>query len=48
MSFYEHCPILRSDIDTEIRASRLQLSHTTANTLQKGLGLLGIETRESM
>ena len=48
MSFYEHCPILRSDIDEATRASRLQLSHTTANTLQKGLELLGIETMERM
>ena len=48
MSFYEHCPILRSDIDAQTRASRLQLSHTSANTLQKGLELLGIETMERM
>ncbi|MBV1928053.1 MAG: arginine--tRNA ligase, partial [Gammaproteobacteria bacterium] len=48
MSFYENCPILRSDIDTETRASRLKLSNTTANTLQKGLELLGIETMERM
>ena len=48
MSFYEHCPILRSDIDAQARASRLQLSNTAANTLQKGLELLGIETMERM
>jgi arginyl-tRNA synthetase len=48
MSFYEHCPILRSDIDAQTRASRLQLSNTSANTLQKGLELLGIETMERM
>ncbi len=48
MSFYEHCPILRSDIDAETRASRLRISDATANTLQKGLELLGIETMERM
>lgn len=48
MSFYEHCPILRSDIDAETRASRLLLSNTSANTLKKGLELLGIETMERM
>ncbi|MBQ0719246.1 MAG: arginine--tRNA ligase [Gammaproteobacteria bacterium] len=48
MSFYEHCPILRSDIDAGTRASRLQLSNTAADTLQKGLELLGIETMERM
>ena len=48
MSFYEHCPILRSDIDAETRASRLRISNTAANTLQKGLELLGIETMERM
>ena len=48
MSFYEHCPILHSAVDDETRMSRLHLSHITADTLQKGLELLGIETMERM
>ncbi|MFT5722721.1 MAG: arginyl-tRNA synthetase [Motiliproteus sp.] len=48
MKFYEACPILRSDIDPEVRNSRLQLSQVTARTLKSGLDLLGIEVMERM
>ena len=48
MAFYEHCPILRSDIDDSIRQSRLQICHITAGILAKGLELLGIEVMEKM
>lgn len=46
-SFYEACPVLAADND-EQKHSRLLLSQLTANTLQKGLNLLGIETLERM
>lgn len=46
MSFYEACPILKGDEAT--KNSRLQLAQMTANTLQQGLNLLGIETLERM
>ncbi len=48
MSFYEACPILRSDVDPEVRNSRLQLCDVTAKTLKSGLELLGIEVMERM
>ncbi|MFT6914085.1 MAG: arginyl-tRNA synthetase [Motiliproteus sp.] len=48
MKFYEACPILRSDIDPEVRNSRLQLSQVTAQTIRRGLDLLGIEVMERM
>lgn len=48
MSFYEACPILRSDIEPDIRNSRLQLCDVTAKTLKHGLELLGIEVMERM
>ncbi|MDG1694060.1 MAG: arginine--tRNA ligase [Porticoccaceae bacterium] len=48
MTFYEHCPILKSDIAPEIAQSRLQLCAYSASILNKGLGLLGIETMEKM
>ena len=38
--FYENCPVLKSDGD--VRSSRLALSKLTAETLAKGLDLLGI------
>ncbi|CAA6817849.1 MAG: Arginyl-tRNA synthetase (EC [uncultured Thiotrichaceae bacterium] len=46
MSFYEACPILKGDDAT--KNSRLQLAQMTANTLQQGLNLLGIDTLERM
>ena len=46
MRFYESCPILKADEETRI--SRLALASLTANTLQQGLDLLGIQTLERM
>ena len=48
MSFYEHCPILKSDIDPETTQSRLQLCAYSATILKQGLDLLGIEVMEKM
>ncbi len=48
MTFYEACPILRSDVDADIRNSRLRLCHLVARTLAQGLDLLGIEVMERM
>jgi len=47
MSFYEACPVLKAD-DAATRASRLVLCKLTAQTIKKGLDLLGIETIEQM
>jgi arginyl-tRNA synthetase len=44
--FYEACPILNAE--GVIRNSRLLLCQRTAETLSRGLGLLGIETVERM
>jgi arginyl-tRNA synthetase len=41
-SFYVACPVLNSDAG--IRGNRVALCRLTADTLQLGLGLLGIET----
>ncbi|XOV87172.1 MAG: arginine--tRNA ligase [Pseudomonadota bacterium] len=46
MVFYEACPILQADAGTQ--TGRLILCDVTARTLQKGLGLLGIQTVEQM
>lgn len=48
MSFYEACPILKEGVAEEVRSSRLQLANLTAQTLQTGLGLLGIGVLERM
>lgn len=45
-SFYEHCPVLKSE--GLLRESRLHLCALSAKTLQTVLGLLGIETVEQM
>ena len=46
MQFYESCPVLKSD--EPVRTSRLILCLLTGQTMQTGLGLLGIETLEQM
>lgn len=45
-SFYEHCPVMKSE--GNIRGSRLALCDLTARTLSAGLDLLGIEAPEQM
>lgn len=47
-SFYEACPILKSDVEPATRASRLALSALTAKTLEAGFFLLGIEPLKRM
>jgi arginyl-tRNA synthetase len=46
MKFYESCPILKAD--AELRQSRLALAALTAQTLKRGLNLLGIEPLNRM
>lgn len=48
MAFYEQCPVLKANIKQEIKESRLALSLIVADTLAKGLELLGIEIMEKM
>jgi arginyl-tRNA synthetase len=45
-SFYENCPVLKSEGAT--RDSRLLLCDLTAKVLKQGLNVLGIETLEQM
>src|SRR5256714_1698505 len=45
-SFYEACPVLKSD--EPLRSSRLALCDLTGRVLQKGLDLLGIKVPEKM
>ena len=48
MSFYEACPILKDNVPSEVKASRLGLAAVTARSIKLGLDLLGIETLEKM
>ncbi|MDO6747428.1 arginine--tRNA ligase [Gilvimarinus sp. 1_MG-2023] len=48
MRFYEACPILKSDVDPAMRASRLRICHAVSRTLETGLDMLGIEVSEQM
>jgi len=45
--FYEQCPVLKAE-SPELVRSRTALCAITADTLQLGLGLLGIETLEKL
>jgi arginyl-tRNA synthetase len=46
MSFYEACPILKAA--PEVTTSRLLIADLTAQVIQQGLDLLGIDTVEQM
>lgn len=48
MSFYEHCPVNKEGVTSDVKTSRLLLCTLTAKTLKTGLGLLGINTIEQM
>ncbi|MBF7072455.1 arginine--tRNA ligase [Glaciecola sp. MH2013] len=48
MRFYEANPILKSDVTTETRQSRLALAALCARTLETGLNILGISTLDAM
>jgi len=48
MSFYEACPILKDDINDNVKESRLALCQMIANTLKQGLDILGIDVMERM
>ena len=43
MKFYEQNPILKEGVEEEVKVSRLQLSKLTANVIERGLDILGIE-----
>ncbi|MDJ0771069.1 MAG: arginine--tRNA ligase [Ilumatobacter sp.] len=45
-SFYEHCPVVKAA--EPVRSSRLELCDLTARTLDRGLGLLGIDAPQAM
>lgn len=46
--FFEHCPVLRSDVPDDVRQGRLALCKLVALTLRQGLDLLGIGVVERM
>jgi arginyl-tRNA synthetase len=45
-AFYDACPVIQSE--EPLRSARLKLCDLTARVIQRGLGLLGIETAERM
>jgi arginyl-tRNA synthetase len=46
--FFEHCPILRSDVPEDVRDSRLALAKLTSDALTLGMSLLGIEAPQQL
>ncbi|NUS05897.1 MAG: arginine--tRNA ligase [Nonomuraea sp.] len=46
--FFEQCPVLKSDVDPETRASRLALCALTLRVLETGLDLLGVPVPDRM
>jgi arginyl-tRNA synthetase len=47
-AFYAACPILKDDVEPEIRSSRLALCETVLHQLEAGLGILGITAPNRM
>ena len=48
MFFYNTNPIMKDDVDEETKKARLAIVDATTKVIKKALGLLGIETVESM
>ncbi len=46
--FYNTHPILKDDVDDETKKARLALVDASTRVIKTALGLLGIETVESM
>lgn len=46
--FYNSCPILKGDVDEKTRKARLALVDAATQVIKAALGLLGIETVETM
>lgn len=46
--FYNACPILKDDVDADVRRARLALVEISCMVINSALGLLGIETVEKM
>ncbi|WP_406386586.1 arginine--tRNA ligase [Streptomyces sp. NBC_01618] len=47
-TFYDQCPVLKSDVPADVAENRLFLSDLTARTLRQGMELLGIRTPERL
>ncbi|MGC5016777.1 arginine--tRNA ligase [Streptosporangium sp. DT93] len=47
-TFFENCPVLRDDVEADVRASRLALCALTLRILETGLNLLGVPVPERM
>lgn len=47
-TFYDQCPVLKSDVPQDVAENRLFLSDLTARTLRQGMELLGIRTPERL
>ncbi|MFB6987719.1 arginine--tRNA ligase [Streptomyces sp. NPDC056178] len=47
-TFYDQCPVLKSEVPGDVAENRLFLSDLTARTLHQGMELLGIRTPERL
>ncbi|MFJ1551412.1 arginine--tRNA ligase [Streptomyces sp. NPDC088246] len=47
-TFYDQCPVLKSDVPADVAENRLFLSDLTARTLHQGMELLGIRAPERL
>jgi arginyl-tRNA synthetase len=47
-TFYHNCPILRDDVDEQIREQRLQIVQIAFNTLATVIDLMGLKIPDEM
>ena len=47
-TFYHHCPILRDDVVSDVRATRLYIVNMARETLLRAIDLMGLRVPESM
>ena len=47
-TFYHHCPILRDDVDVNVKQGRLYIANVARETLLRAIDLMGLRVPESM
>lgn len=47
-TFYHHCPILREDVPSDVRATRLYIVNMARETLLRAIDLMGLRVPETM
>jgi len=47
-TFYHHCPIMRDDVDADVKANRLYIVNMARETLLNAIDLMGLRVPDAM